>query len=85
LVARKKLSLLDIPYTANTKSEVQFIKDQAVFTAMALGQMHGRQAQGQQLLVKINSHRQGARELKEAIEPFIREYLDAVKHDWAIQ
>jgi hypothetical protein len=81
----KKLSLLDIPYTANTKSEVQFIKDQAVFTARALGQMHGRQVQGQQLLVKINSHRQGARELKEAIEPFIREYLDAVKHDWATQ
>jgi hypothetical protein len=72
----KKPSLVDIPYSANTKKEVEFIQNYAELSAFALGQIHGRQNSGQQFLEYILSTKDGAFEFKEAIEPFIREYLD---------
>jgi len=81
-VREKKLSMVDIPYSVNKDSEEKFIEDDAVYTARALGQIHGRQAAGQEFLKAIQNSKNGNRDLKEAIEPYIREYLDFVQEEF---
>lgn len=76
----KMLSLIDIPYNVNSKSEEKFISEYGQVSAFLLGKVHGRQAAGQSLLKYIESYRgDGMEQLKEVIEPYIREYLDVAE------
>lgn len=76
----KHESLLDIPYSVNSDVERQFIADYAAACAIVLGQIHGRQKEGQKFAQHIKSIKPAA--LKEIVEPIAKKYLDLVEEEF---
>lgn len=53
-VREKKISLLDVPYTSEKKSDENFVNDIAVYDCYILGLLHGRQPNGSKLAAAIS-------------------------------
>lgn len=72
--------LLDIPYTVNSDVERVFIAEYAAACAMALGQIHGRQKQGEKFAQHIKKIKPSG--LKDVVEPITKAYLDLVESEF---
>lgn len=77
----KHKSLLDIPYSANSDPERVFINKYSNACAIALGQIHGRQAAATTSWLKwLEQH--SVDELEEILQPTIDDYLDLVEKEF---
>lgn len=73
----KKLTLIDIPYSAQDKKSVQYVRTLAVYDAYILGQLHGRQPSSGPLAARLrNPVELGA--FQERVKEAAKAYLGSV-------
>lgn len=70
---------LDVPSEASSNEDSRFLSEYSTVCAMALGQAHGRQLQGVQLLTELK--KKTPDELKAIIEPVTEAYLQILSQE----
>lgn len=73
----KPLSLIDIPYSANSGKEIDFIRELSIYQANLLGHLHGKQSSGQELRETIDKNPDA---FNEAVRLFTKEYQDLAEN-----
>lgn len=72
----KRVSLIDVPYSSEKDSKLQFLQELEVYDANILGLAHGSQPAGQQLRRAIEADPDA---FHYALEPVVKAYLDVAR------
>jgi hypothetical protein len=75
-VREKKFTLIDIPYSADSVSEINFINDLATYAAYQLGRWHGQQTGSGKYVKAVNEDQDAFRE---ALKEFVKDYLEEIE------
>jgi hypothetical protein len=78
-IREKHVSLIDLPYSSDKRSDIDFLEALAIYDANLLGLAHGRQAQAAPYRAIVE---RDAKAFHDAMEAVARAYLDAARESF---